>query len=477
MEQDAEILMRFARTGDETAFSELVRRHVDMVYAAALRLTDGRTGLAADVAQSVFSDLALKAKGLAPEVVLVGWLHRATRLAAAAALRAEARRVAREKEAHMIQEINRGSEPEWQRIRPALDGALDELKEPEREVLLLRFFSRHSFREVGAALGIGENAARMRADRALEKLRSILAGRGIPSTAAALGLILEQNAVATAPPALAAALSSAALATAATHAAVTATATLTVLTMSTAKTVSVAAIVAAGLLVPIVIQQRALTRLRDENARLHQLADSRADSTASAPVAAGTDADSMKLEIARLRAEAAAKRNLEKELAATRAKLANSEKRAATESQAAADVATDLDKAKEDMKQSAIAKMSFTRDWGMAIMIYADKNGGMLPQRLSDVAAPAEGAGQTGNGKLSIDDYELAIRGSLKDVSNPQSMILLREREPWKNPLSGSLNQTFLFVDGHSEVHSAPDAEAMLAWQRQHLPAETQGAP
>jgi hypothetical protein len=65
MTPDAELLRRFARTNAEDAFAELVKRHVNLVYSAALRRVGGDAHLAQDVAQTVFTDLARKAGPLA----------------------------------------------------------------------------------------------------------------------------------------------------------------------------------------------------------------------------------------------------------------------------------------------------------------------------------------------------------------------------------------------------------------------------
>ena len=94
--EDAELLRRYAEENSDAAFAELVRRHIDFVYAAALRQARGNAPLAQDVAQVVFTDLARKAATLARHEVVVGWLHTATRFAVAKAIRSESRRTARE---------------------------------------------------------------------------------------------------------------------------------------------------------------------------------------------------------------------------------------------------------------------------------------------------------------------------------------------------------------------------------------------
>lgn len=99
MPPDSELLSLYAETGSEEAFAEVVRRHVDLVYSAALRQVNGDSHLAHDVAQAVFTDLARKATALCKREVLTGWLYTSTHFAAAKAVRAERRRRTHEQEA------------------------------------------------------------------------------------------------------------------------------------------------------------------------------------------------------------------------------------------------------------------------------------------------------------------------------------------------------------------------------------------
>ena len=68
--------------------------------------------------------------------------------------------------------LNSEAAPDWERIHPMLDEALDELGRTDRDALVLRFFDQRSLAEVGHALGSNEEAARKRVARALEKLRA-----------------------------------------------------------------------------------------------------------------------------------------------------------------------------------------------------------------------------------------------------------------------------------------------------------------
>jgi RNA polymerase sigma factor (sigma-70 family) len=213
MSEDAELLRQYAQSGSETAFAELVGRHLPLVYAAALRQGNGDEALAKDVAQTVFIDLARKASSLLDRELLTGWLYTSTRLAASMAVRGDRRRQLREQIAASMQEqtTHPESQSDQAELRLVLDEAMSELDAGERNAVLIRFFQGKELKEVGSALGISEDAARMRITRALANLQTLLKQRGVTITAAALGTALATEAVAAVPTGLAATITAAAL--------------------------------------------------------------------------------------------------------------------------------------------------------------------------------------------------------------------------------------------------------------------------
>src|SRR4051812_41362553 len=155
---DQELLREYAVEGSEGAFSEVVRRYLDLVFSAALRLV-GNAQLAEDVSQKVFLALAKNASQLAGRSVLSGWLHCTTRNLSANAVRYEVRLHAREREAATMNELLAGNEEEaWEAIAPHLDTALGELSEGERDAVLLRYFQRLTTPEMARVLGISVEA-------------------------------------------------------------------------------------------------------------------------------------------------------------------------------------------------------------------------------------------------------------------------------------------------------------------------------
>lgn len=162
---------------------------------------------------------------------------------------------------------------DWDQLRPILDQALCDLREADRLAVLWRYFEGRSFAEIGARLRLNENTARMRVDRALDKLRALLARRGLSSSAAALGAVLAGQSVVAAPAGLAGTIASTALASAATTAGAFAFLSLT--TMTKFHTALVGALVAAGLTATagaLLTQptRQQLAQLRVENANLQR---------------------------------------------------------------------------------------------------------------------------------------------------------------------------------------------------------------
>lgn len=265
MSQDADLLRRYADEGAEDAFGELVRRNLDLVYATALRHL-GDPHRAEDVAQLVFIDFARKARSLRAHPAPVSWLYTSTRFAALKLRRTEQRRQAREQEAHTMQEmLSPEPAPDWERLRPILDEVLHALGERDREIVLLRYFRGLPFADLARAMQLNEGAARMRVDRALDKMNGLLAQRGIHSTAGALGVALSGAFAVAAPAGLAASITGAALAGATAGTAVGVAGIL--FAMSKMKTILACSIVAGGV-ATAVVEVRANRVLRAELAAL-----------------------------------------------------------------------------------------------------------------------------------------------------------------------------------------------------------------
>jgi RNA polymerase sigma factor (sigma-70 family) len=209
------LLADYVTNGSEPAFRELVARYIDLVYSTAVRLVNGDTHRAEDVAQTVFADLARLAGTFSKDVMLGGWLHRRTWHVATTLMRNERRRQNRERQAAEMNTLQDCAETRFEQIAPILDDAINQLGARDRTAIVLRFFEHRDLRAVGVALGSNEDAAQKRISRAVEKLRGHFARRGIVASSTVIASVIAANAVQAAPVGLAHSLAAASLAGAA----------------------------------------------------------------------------------------------------------------------------------------------------------------------------------------------------------------------------------------------------------------------
>jgi RNA polymerase sigma factor (sigma-70 family) len=212
LDNDMDLLRQYAAGESEEAFETLVSRHVSLVHSAALRQARD-ANMAEEITQTVFIILARKAGSLSPNTILPGWLYRTTRYVAAAAVKIQLRRARREQEAQMIADEQKGQDDSaWQQFSLLLDEAMAQLRDKDRDALVLRYFQNRTLREVGTVMGVDEYAAQKRVARALEKLRSIFVKRGAPLTTAIIAGAISSNSVHAAPAAVAKAAAAVAVA-------------------------------------------------------------------------------------------------------------------------------------------------------------------------------------------------------------------------------------------------------------------------
>jgi RNA polymerase sigma factor (sigma-70 family) len=205
--QDFALLREFAREGDQGAFGDLMKRHLDLVFATALRKLD-EEGAAQEVAQNVFAALARKAWRFSPDDSIPAWLHRTTLLESKHWLRGELRRRRREQTAAQLGTTMKTPDEQaaFRALLPLLDEALLSLREKDRTALLLRFYERRSLREVGGSLGVGEDAAQKRVAAALDRLASFFQRRGFKTAGSAAALAALQQSANAVPSAVAEAI-------------------------------------------------------------------------------------------------------------------------------------------------------------------------------------------------------------------------------------------------------------------------------
>jgi RNA polymerase sigma factor (sigma-70 family) len=277
MTSDLDLLWQFARENSQDAFGEIVRRHLDLVYSAALRQVRSPQ-LAEEIAQSVFADLARNAGKLKSDTILTAWLYQVTRRTAIDVIRKESRRQLREQIAVEMTNMNatandlsRRSETEadWTQIEPLLDEAVETLEETDRSAILLRYFENKSLREVGQSLGTSDDAAQKRVSRAVERLRQFFSKRNVTIGASGLAVLISANAVQAAPVGLAATISTVAVLAGTS----VATSTIIAATKTVAMTTLQKTIVGATLVAAVgtgIYEARQASQLRDQVQTLQQ---------------------------------------------------------------------------------------------------------------------------------------------------------------------------------------------------------------
>jgi RNA polymerase sigma factor (sigma-70 family) len=462
--EDAVLLRRYVETSSEEAFGQLVQRHVRLVYSAAVRQLGGNAHLAEDVTQGVFTELARQAVPLARHPALAGWLYTTTRHLVCRVIRSEHRRAQREREAHAMQELSPGDSVDWQALRPVLDDAMRDLRDADRLAVLLRHFEGRDLRSVGAALGVSQDAARMRVDRALDRLRAALARRGITATATALSSALGAHAMEVIPAGLASQVAATALSGA--GAASAANGVLAMLShlqthLVVMKTSYIAASITAALAaVPLVVQHQRLEARQAEVSALRQQAaaldDLRADNERLRALAAvAQEAEDLRqgeAELARLREESARLR------AATASPLHG----ALAEAQAAQNAA-------EAQRAEVVEKIEFQRrhelmvnglkNVGLAARIYASDHEDRLPSSFEQIKELVNLPEQA-----PLEDFEFYPQARPISEREPE-LFIFREKQPRRNP-EGRWVRAYALVDGSVQTLSSDSEDFTLAEQQ-----------
>lgn len=460
---DHELLRRYTQQGAEDAFRELVSRHLDLVWGVARRVT-GDADLAKDVAQTVFTDLARKARSLSAQTSLPGWLHRAAWLAAAKLVRANVRRSQREQQAMQLRALEEADPADARaaaQLQPLLDDALGRLNEADRQAVVLRFFSRRTLAEVGAFLGLSDDAAQKRVSRALEKLREDLQHRGVAVSSGVVLLAVTAAGQLAAPGGMAATIAGGSLAAAA---AGTGIGWLSGLAGLKAK-VALGTLVVAVATVPPVLQHRANQRLETENLGLRQIAAQADSLKAENQRLAALETNARELdqlrrtqpELLRLRAEVT---RLRQELA-NRVAAADPVRGIGTASVAPA--TPDETGQPQTLEARQIKIINDLKQLGLAARLWALDNEDKFPTELSQMTnqLPA-------NFDLSL--FEFYPHARPVSETEPE-MILFHEKQPRQGP-DGRWVKAYALADGSVQLVANTPERSFEQYEREHSPKD-----
>src|SRR5262249_38234608 len=135
-----------------------------------------------------------------------------TRCRAANVVRGDRIRREREMEAMNMTPTHTESVAVWESILPHLDEAMHTLNDEDQNAIVQRFFQGRSWREVGEALKLSEDAAQKRVSRALVKLHAHMMQQGVTVSASSVGIAIAAHAVHVAPSSLASNVTAASMA-------------------------------------------------------------------------------------------------------------------------------------------------------------------------------------------------------------------------------------------------------------------------
>ncbi len=185
---DTALLQRWQEKRDADAFTEIVSRHSHMVYATCVRVLRNAAE-AEDAAQECF--LELLNSDVAITSSLASWLHTVAFRRALNRARTSGRR--RRREQRFAEERDKPKQILVDDLTEHVDEAIAGLPEKLRAPLVCRFLEGDSYEGIARDQGVAESTVRYRANKALEKVRTILKRRGIPTGVAALAAMLESS--------------------------------------------------------------------------------------------------------------------------------------------------------------------------------------------------------------------------------------------------------------------------------------------
>ena len=450
---DSQLLEQWARQGANEAFTELVRRHVLLVWGTARRIT-GDADLARDVAQTVFADLAGKAGVLPASTFLPGWLHRAAVHAARKCVRGNVRRS--ERELCVLTQPDTTPDPTEAQaaatLQPLLDEALALLPDADRDAVLMRYFGDKSFSEIGAALGASDDTAQKRVTRALEKLRDFFRQRGVTVAAGSVAASLSLAASSPAPAGTAGAITAAVLGGS--------TAIFSPLVpLVSMKTLIAAFTVATGVLAVVGLKQNQQIRTLTE-----------ANGSLSQQLAASTSARGPSLTASSADGPGKLSNGLLTELLQLRGEVARLRRQTPTDPPALvarmqpqiAPPPADLEGAtsEQHFRAQVLTRVNAMKNLALASRIYATDHEDKFPTSLEPfLAILGIEAGGNLPGGIPLDDFEFYPQPRPATEIEPQ-LILFRAKRPLTGP-NGQEVHVFGMADG-SVQQVTPDRLAQF---------------
>jgi hypothetical protein len=136
-----------------------------------------------------------------------------------------------------------------------------------------------------------------------------------------------------------------------------------------------------------------------------------------------------------------------------------------------------VDPAAEQTRQISMAKMVDAKTSMLGFIMFAQDNQMRIPTNLVQVD-PYLKQSSTDSGRSSLtgtNEYEIVYHGSLRDLTNAASAIVIREKQAWQTA-NGAWSKTYGFADGHAEIYTREDGN-FDDWEKQRLVVPAQPGP
>jgi RNA polymerase sigma factor (sigma-70 family) len=192
MLSDGQLLDRFLRRRDASAFEAIVERHGPLVWGVCRRVLRDHHD-AEDAFQATFLVLARRAASVMPRERLGNWLYGVAYLTAMKARATRAKRQARERPAREMTEPGAVPDEPADEWLSRLDREVARLPERYRLPILLCELQGKTHRQAAEQLGWPVGTVSGRLSRARALLASRLSRPGTPLTIGALGVLLAQD--------------------------------------------------------------------------------------------------------------------------------------------------------------------------------------------------------------------------------------------------------------------------------------------
>ena len=215
----------------------------------------------------------------------------------------------------------------------------------------------------------------------------------------------------------------------------------------------------------LVLQRSQISRLTAELESLRQQHDQATSTEPAAPTNnsnSGPAAAQQQAELLQLRAQVTALRSRTNEIAKLQAE--NTRIRAALESARKNAKSGEQEEPPTEERQQAISRLNDSRLYVLGLLMHAEDNQQLMATNFEQAAPYFSKLERPPTG---TNQFDIIFQGPRDGVTNPSSVILVRERQP-RQAQDGGWTRAYGFLDGHSEIHKEPTAN-FDAWEQRHL--------